>query len=98
MKRSRSPRDLWASLLPIAGAALAAAVASRFPALAAGKGLTPALLLVLIFAGVAAAGHRPFVATTTVGLGAVVLPVALELAGAVPAAGLAATSLLAAEI
>ena len=33
MKRTRSPRDLWASLLPIAGGAVALAVSSRVPAL-----------------------------------------------------------------
>jgi diguanylate cyclase (GGDEF)-like protein len=97
MKHARSPRDLWASLLPTLGAVLAAAICSRIDALSA-DGLPPALLVGLIVAGTAAACHRPVVAVSTVGLGTLVLPTALLLAGAVPAAGLTASCLLAAEL
>jgi diguanylate cyclase (GGDEF)-like protein len=98
MKLSRSPRDLWASLLPTLGAALAAVICSRIGALSADGPLPPALLVGLILVGVAAACHRPVVAVSTAGLGAMVLPAALLLAGALPAAGLAASCLLAAEL
>jgi diguanylate cyclase (GGDEF)-like protein len=98
MKRSRSPRDLWASLLPTLGALLALGVAARMPALEAEELMPPGLLLVLILAGVAAACHRPFRSVSTVGLGALVLPLALVGAGSVPAAGLAASSFLSAEL
>jgi diguanylate cyclase (GGDEF)-like protein len=98
MKSSRSPRDLWASLLPILGTALALAVASRIGALAGDGPLPPALLAGLIVAGAAAACHRPAVAVSTVGLGAAVLPVGLLLGGAVPAAGLAASSVLVSDL
>jgi diguanylate cyclase (GGDEF)-like protein len=98
MKRSRSPRDLWASLLPTVGAAVALAVAVRTPALEAEELMPPALLLVLILAGAAASCHRPFRAAATVGLGTLVLPLACEAAGGLPAAGLAASSLLSAEL
>jgi diguanylate cyclase (GGDEF)-like protein len=100
MKRSSSSRrDLWASLLPTAGAALALVAAARFPALAfapqpAGAGL----LLLLVLAGAAAAFHRPPLGGATLGLGAVVLPSALLLAGAVPSACLAAAAFLTAEL
>jgi diguanylate cyclase (GGDEF)-like protein len=100
MKLSRSPRDLWASLLPTLGAALAALICSRIGALSAPADgpLPPVLLVGLILVGVAAASHRPVVAVSTVGMGAMVLPIALLLAGALPAAGLAASCLLAAEL
>lgn len=98
MKRSRSPRDLWASLLPLLGTALAVGVCARVHALTADGPLPPALLVTLIVAGAAAACHRPLVSISTVGLGTVVLPVAFLLAGAVPAAGLAAAALLAADL
>src|SRR4029077_10512073 len=80
MKRARSPRDLWASLLPMAGAVLALAVASRVRLLASTGVPSPGLLLVLVFAGTAAACHRPLSGgpampggPVTPGLGAVVL-------------------------
>ncbi len=98
MKRSRSPRDLWASLLPTLGALLALGVASRMPALDAEEMMPPGLLLVLILAGAAAACHRPFRSISTVGLGTLVLPLALAGLGGVPAAGLAASSFLSAEL
>jgi diguanylate cyclase (GGDEF)-like protein len=98
MKRSRSPRDLWASLLPTLGALLALGVASRMPALDAEEMMPPGLLLVLIFAGAAAACHRPFRSISTVGLGTLVLPIAFLGLGGVPAAGLAASSFLSAEL
>ena len=47
MKRSRSPRDLWASLLPTAGGVLALAIALRVPALVRGEPM-PAWLLVTL--------------------------------------------------
>jgi diguanylate cyclase (GGDEF)-like protein len=98
MKRSRSPRDLWASLLPTLGAALGVAISSRIGALRGDGPLPPWLLVVLIAAGAAAACHRPAVAVSTAGLGAAVLPTALLLGGAVPAAGLAASSLLVSDL
>ncbi len=98
MKHTRSPRDLWASLLPLGGAAIALAAVWRLPALASGGPLTPGLLVVLLLAGAAAAFHRPFVAASTVGLGALVLPSALLLGGGIHAASLAASSLLLAEL
>src|SRR6185369_13855434 len=99
MKRSRSPRDLWASLLPTAGAVLALTIVAQFPALAFGPGQTgPGLLLVLVLASAAAACHRPPLGGATLGLGAVVLPAALLLAGAVPTACLAAAAFLVAEL
>ncbi len=101
MKRSASPsrRDLWASLLPTAGAALALLVVARFPPFAWSAGPAGAgLLLVLVFCGAAAAWHRPPLGGATLGLGAVVLPAALLLAGAVPAACLAAAAFLVAEL
>jgi diguanylate cyclase (GGDEF)-like protein len=98
MKRTRSPRDLWASLLPTLGALLALAVAARVPALEAEEMMPPGLLLVLILAGAAAACHRPFRSISTVGLGTLVLPLALVGLGGLPAAGLAASSFLSAEL
>src|SRR5882724_522323 len=99
MKRSTSRRDLWASLLPTAGAVLALVVMARFPPLAFGPGRTdPGLLVILVLAGSAAACHRPPLGGATLGLGAVVLPSALLLSGAVPTACLAAAAFLIAEL
>ncbi|HEY2739943.1 MAG TPA: GGDEF domain-containing protein [Thermoanaerobaculia bacterium] len=98
MKLSRSPRDLWASLLPLLGTALALLIASRIHALDADGPLPPWLLVVLIAAGAVAAFHRPFLAVSTVGLGTAVLPTALLLSGAVPAAGLAAAAVLVSDL
>jgi diguanylate cyclase (GGDEF)-like protein len=98
MKRSRSPRDLWASLLPTLGAVLALGAAARMPALEAEEMMPPGLLLALILAGAATACHRPFRSIATVGLGTLVLPLAVVGLGGVPAAGLAASSFLSAEL
>jgi len=98
MKPARSPRDLWASLLPLLGTTLALLIASRVHALDADGPLPPWLLVVLIAAGAVAAFHRPFMAVATVGLGTAVLPTALLLTGAVPAAGLAAAAVLASDL
>ena len=98
MKRSRSPRDLWASLLPLLGGPLALAVAARFPALLQAPPMPVWLLVTLGIAGVAAACHRPAAGIATLGLGAMVLPTAFRLSGAVPAAALAAAVLLSAEL
>ncbi len=105
MKPSPSSRDLWASLLPTAGAVLALAVAGRSRDLAdldlLGGSWTafggPWWFLALLAAGAAGAFHRPF-NRTTLGLGAAVVAPAILLFGAATAAGLAAVSLLAAEI
>jgi len=97
MKRSRSPRDLWATLVPTAGGALALAIAWRIPALAA-RPMPAWLLLALILSAVAAACHRPAVGVMTLGLGAMILPAAFRLSGAAPAAALAAAVLLIAEL
>jgi len=99
MKRTRSPRDLWASLLPVAGAALAFAVAPQAPALASSGIPSAGLLLVLILAGVAGVCHRPLQnGPATPGLGAAALVPALALSGALPAAWLAAGTFLIAEL
>jgi diguanylate cyclase (GGDEF)-like protein len=97
MKHSRSPRDSWASLLPMAGGALALAAAYRIPALAA-RPLPAGILLALVLAGAAMACHRPGAGGATLGLGAAVLPMALMAAGAAPAALLAAAALLISEL
>ena len=97
MKRTRSPRDLWATLLPTAGGALALAVAWRIPALAA-RPMPAWLLIVLVLAGVVAAGHRPAAGVTTLGLATMILPAAFRLSGAAPAAAMAAAILLIAEL
>ncbi len=105
MKRSPSSRDLWASLLPTLGAVVAMAVAGRSETLAdldlLGGSWTsfggPWWFLALLAAGAAGAFHRPF-NRTTLGLGAAVVAPAVLLFGAVTAAGLAAVSLLLAEI
>jgi diguanylate cyclase (GGDEF)-like protein len=105
MKRLLSSRDLWASLLPTAGAVLALALAGRSRDLA-DLGLLggswaafggPWWFLALLAAGASGAFHRPF-QRTTLGLGAAVLAPAVLLFGAVTAAGLAAVTLLVAEI
>ena len=98
MKRSRSPRDLWATLAPTAGGALALAIAWRVPALAAASPMPAWLLVTLLLAGLAAACHRPAVGIGTLGLGTMVLPAAFRLSGAAPAATLAAGVLLSAEL
>src|ERR1700688_4981349 len=105
MKRPPSSRDLWASLLPTLGAVVAMAVAGRSRALAdldlLGGSWTsfgaPWWFLALLAAGAAGAFHRTF-NRTTLGLGAAVVAPAVLLFGAVTAAGLAAVSLLLAEI
>jgi diguanylate cyclase (GGDEF)-like protein len=89
--------DLWATLLPTAGAALLLALSPRIPWLASTGQPAPALLLLLIAAGVAGALHRP-VKGETLGLGTVVLPSALLLSGGGPAAALAASCLALSEL
>jgi diguanylate cyclase (GGDEF)-like protein len=105
VKRSPSSRDLWATLLPTAGAVLALGLAGRSRDLAdldllggswSGFG-GPWWFLALLAAGAAGAFHRPF-HRTTLGLGAAVVAPAVLLFGVVTAAGLAAVTLLVAEI
>jgi diguanylate cyclase (GGDEF)-like protein len=98
MKRSRSPRDLWASLLPTAGGLLALAAAWRVPALVRGEPMPAWLLVTLLVAGTVAACHRPAVGIATLGLGTMILPAAFRLSGAAPAAALAAGLLLVVEL
>jgi diguanylate cyclase (GGDEF)-like protein len=99
MKHSRPPRDLWASLVPIAWAALVLAAAYQFPTLAPVEPLPAGLLLALALAGAAGACHRPAAGSATLGLGAAALPAALLLgAGAAPVALLAAAVFLIAEL
>jgi diguanylate cyclase (GGDEF)-like protein len=98
MKRSPSPRELWASLLPTAGGALALAVALRVPALGRGEPMPAWLLVALVLAGAAAAGHRPAPGIATLGLGTMILPAAFQLSGAAPAAALAGGLLLVVEL
>ena len=98
MTRTRSPRDLWASLLPAAGGALALAVAWRVPALVSGTPMPAWLLVTLLVSGIAAACHRPAVGVATLGLGTLVLPAACRLSGVAPAAAMAAGLLLAVEL
>src|SRR5260370_12587775 len=105
MQRTPSSRELWASLLPTAGAVLALAVAGRSRDLAdlelLGGSWTsfggPWWFLALLAAGAAGAFHRPF-NPTTLGLGAAVVAPAVLLFGAATPAGLAAVSLLVAQI
>jgi diguanylate cyclase (GGDEF)-like protein len=97
MKLLRSRRDLWATLLPTGGAALLLALAPRLPWIAAASQPSPALLLLLIAAGVAASIHRPLKGES-LGLGAMVIPPALYLSGGGPAAALAATCLVLADL
>ena len=98
MKRTRSPRDLWASLLPIVGAAVVLAVAYRFQVLAPAEPMPAGLLVVFLFSGAALACHRPAAGSTTLGLAAMVLPAAFQLSGAAPAATLAAGVFLVSEM
>jgi diguanylate cyclase (GGDEF)-like protein len=98
MKRSRSPRDLWASLLPMVGAFVALVAAFRMPALLSPVPVPVGLLAILFLAGAALACHRPAAGSTTLGLGAMVLPAAFRLSGAAPAAALAASAFLTAEL
>ncbi|HVT60100.1 MAG TPA: GGDEF domain-containing protein [Thermoanaerobaculia bacterium] len=101
----KSPRDLWATLLPTAGALLGLAAAARIRAFADVElfgGAWPATgivcwLAALLLVGVAGAFHRPLGATT-LGLGTMVLAPAALLFGALAAASLAAVSLLLAEV
>jgi diguanylate cyclase (GGDEF)-like protein len=105
MKSRPSSRELWASLLPTAGAVVALFAASCAHDLgdldllggsrAAAGGLW--WFLALLAAGAAGAFHRPF-NRTTLGLGAAVVAPAVLLFGAVPASCLAAAALLLAEI
>src|SRR5260370_17591487 len=97
MKLSRSSRDLWATLLPALGALLALGIASRVATLGDLEALGGSYgqlggawwLAGLLAAGVAAAFHRPFGATT-LGLGPALVAPAFLLFGGVPAAGRAA--------
>jgi diguanylate cyclase (GGDEF)-like protein len=98
MKRSPSPRELWASLLPTAGGALALAAALRVPALGRGEPMPAWLLVTLVLAGAAAACHRPAPGIATLGLGTMILPAAFQLSGAAPAAALAGGLLLVVEL
>ncbi|MBW8877334.1 MAG: diguanylate cyclase [Acidobacteria bacterium] len=98
MKRSRSLRDLWASLLPIVGGAVALAVAFEVPRLVAGPPVPAWLLVTLLLAGAALACHRPAVGITTLGLGVMVLPVAFRLGGAARGAALAAGALIVSDL
>lgn len=99
MKRSRSPRDLWASWLPIAGGAVALAVAFRVSESLPDGPVHPALLPFLVLAGAVAACHRPLPpGATTPGLGVAVLPLALLVLGPAPAAGLMVAALLLSEV
>jgi diguanylate cyclase (GGDEF)-like protein len=89
----------------MAGAVLALAVASRLRLLASTGVPSPGLLLVLVLAGAAAACHRPLAGgpampggPVTPGLGAVVLPVMLLIAGPLPAAWLGTGTFLIAEL
>jgi diguanylate cyclase (GGDEF)-like protein len=97
MKLLRSRRDLWATLLPTGGAALLLALAPRLAWIAPTNQPSPALLLVLIATGVAASVHRPLKGDS-LGLGAMVIPPALYLSGGGPAATLAATCLVLADL
>jgi diguanylate cyclase (GGDEF)-like protein len=97
MKLLRSRRDLWATLLPTGGAALLLALTPRLPWIAPASQPSPALLLVLVAAGAAAAVHRPLKGDS-LGLGTMVIPPALYLSGGGPAAALAATCLVLADL
>jgi diguanylate cyclase (GGDEF)-like protein len=98
MKRSRSPRDLWASLLLIAGALLALAGAYRVARLAPGTPIPGWMLVALLLSGAAAACHRPAAGVISLGLGTMILPLAFRLGGAAPAAMLAAAAFFTAEL
>jgi diguanylate cyclase (GGDEF)-like protein len=77
---------------------LALAGASRFAAMVRTDPMPVWLLVTLGLTGIAAACHRPAAGIATLGLGAMVLPAAFRLSGAVPAAALAAAVLLSAEL
>ncbi|MEA2599640.1 MAG: two-component system, cell cycle response regulator [Acidobacteriota bacterium] len=98
MKRSRSPRDLWASLLPIVGGAVALAAAFEIPRLAPGPPIPAWLLVTLILAGAILACHRPATGVTTLGLGVMILPLAFRLGGAARSALLAASALVISDL
>jgi diguanylate cyclase (GGDEF)-like protein len=98
MKRSRSPRDLWASLLPIVGGAVALAAAFEIPRLAPGLPIPAWLLVILILAGAILACHRPATGVTTLGLGVMILPLAFRLGGAARGALLAASALVISDL
>ncbi len=99
MKRTPTPRDLWASLLPTAGAAVALAAVALFPLTRpAGATAGSGLFLLLLLAATAAACHRPRLGGATLGLGTVALPAVLALAGPLAAALAAATAFLGAEL
>jgi len=98
MKPSRSPRDLWASMVPILGGAVALMAAYRIQGLAGSAPMPAGLLVVLLLAGAALAWHRPAVGSTTLGLGTLVLPAAFGLSGAAAAAALAAAAYLISEL
>jgi len=98
MKRTRSPRDLWASLLPTVGAAVALAVAYRVPALVVAEPMPAWLLVTLLLAGAALACHRPAAGISTLGLATMALPATFLLSGAAPAAALAASVFLVSEM
>jgi diguanylate cyclase (GGDEF)-like protein len=98
MKRTRSPRDLWASLLPTVSAAVALAVAYRVPALVAVEPMPAWLMVTLLLAGAALACHRPAAGISTLGLATIILPTAFLLSGTAPAAALAASVFLFSEM
>ncbi len=99
-QRTRSPRDVWATLLPTAGAVLALAVAAwlpELPALSRGGHAASGLLVVAVLSAAAAAGHRPL-GGATLGLGAVALPAALVQSSPVAAAALGGAAFLVADL
>ncbi len=105
MRHPASQRELWATLVPTAGALVALAAA------ASARGLSdldrlggswasfggPAWALALLAVGAAGAFHRPF-NRSTLALGAATLAPAVLLFGVAGAGGLAGMSLLTAEI
>src|SRR4051794_15721176 len=98
MKRSRSPRDLWASLLPIVGSAVALAAAFEIPRFTPGPLIPAWLQVTLILAGAILACHRPATGVTTLGLGVMILPLAFRLGGAARGALLAASALVISDL
>lgn len=97
--RSPSRRDLWATLLPTAGAVLAYLLVWVVPAWRTAEPTLPSLLLgTILLAGTAAATHRPPLGGATLGVGTLVLPAMLHLAGARTAAIQAAAVFLGAEL
>src|ERR1700689_3133368 len=105
MKPTPLPREVWASLVPTAGAVVLLALAAHWRSLSdldllGGSWIHfggPGWFLALLAAGSVGAFHRPF-NRATLGIGAAVLAPAVLLFGVVTAAGLAAASLLLAEI